>query len=255
MDNYQGIILAAGRGSRMCALTKDKPKCLLELLGKPLLYWQLESLHAAGINKILVVRGYKADLLVGNFETVDNVRWAETNMVSSLQCALPKVKGKSIVISYADIVYHPRHVEKLIQAQGDICIIYDTLWQELWEYRAENTTNDILADAETFKQENGNLLEIGKKPTSLHEVQGQYMGLIKLTPKGIKILLDIFEELGQKKVDKLDMTSLLLIILEKGIQITAVPVEGAWCESDTQEDIQKYEKALQTETWKHDWRK
>lgn len=255
MENIQGIILAAGRGSRMCALTKDKPKCLLQLLGKTLLHWQLESLHSAGIKNILVVRGYKAELLTGDFETADNVRWAETNMVSSLQCALPQVKGKTLLISYADIVYSPRHVEKLLVAKGDICITYDTLWQDLWAYRAENTTDDILADAETFKQKNGKLLEIGKKPRSLAEVQGQYMGLIKLSSKGIEVLLELFAALGQAKVDKLDMTSLLSLLLEKGIQITAVPVEGAWCESDTEEDIEKYEKALQTKNWKHDWRK
>lgn len=254
MNNLQAVILAAGRGSRMCALTKDKPKCMLELLGKPLLHWQLESIHSAGIHDILVVRGYKADSIKGDFKTVDNLRWSETNMVSSLQCALPIVKDKTIIISYADIVYSPRHVEKLISAQGDICLTYDTLWQDLWAYRAEGTTDDILADAETFKQNDGRLIEIGKKPQNLDEVQGQYMGLIKLTPKGIQNLLDIFTELGQEKVDKLDMTSLLSLMLDKNIAITAVPVAGAWCESDTQEDIQKYEKALQSKTWKHDWR-
>lgn len=254
MENIQSIILAAGRGSRMCALTKDKPKCLLQLLGKPLLHWQLESLRAAGLKDITVVSGYKNELLQGDFKKIQNTRWEQTNMVASLQCALSELPKKTTIISYADIVYTPHHVTKLLAAKEDIGITYDTLWQDLWAYRAKNTTDDILADAETFKQENGLLTEIGQKPQSLQDVQGQYMGLIKLSPQGIDILLQIFNQLGQEKVDKLDMTSLLSLLLQHNTKIEAVPVEGAWCECDTQADIQKYEQALQSKNWKHDWR-
>ena len=51
-----GIILAAGRGSRMSNLTEERPKCMVELAGKPLLHWQLSALRRAGISSILAVR-------------------------------------------------------------------------------------------------------------------------------------------------------------------------------------------------------
>ena len=54
----KGIILAAGRGSRMGAGTDKLPKCRSVLHGKSLLQWQLDSLSQAGVNQVGLVRGY-----------------------------------------------------------------------------------------------------------------------------------------------------------------------------------------------------
>ena len=59
----RGIILAAGRGSRMKHLTSERPKCMVKLQGKPLIEWQLEALRAAGIDDIAIVTGYRHELL------------------------------------------------------------------------------------------------------------------------------------------------------------------------------------------------
>ena len=45
----KAVILAAGRGSRMKNKTKDIPKCLINLKGKSLLDWQLDTIFDAGI--------------------------------------------------------------------------------------------------------------------------------------------------------------------------------------------------------------
>jgi NDP-sugar pyrophosphorylase family protein len=57
------IILVAGQGTRLRPLTNDKPKCLVELAGKPLLEHQLETLRARGVEDIHIVGGYRADQL------------------------------------------------------------------------------------------------------------------------------------------------------------------------------------------------
>ena len=83
-----GIILVAGRGSRMCAMTADRPKCLTVLAGQTLLSWQMKALSAAGVSEIVLVRGYAGDRLpTTGCQAVDNPRWADTNMVASLCCA------------------------------------------------------------------------------------------------------------------------------------------------------------------------
>ena len=84
----RAIILAAGRGSRMNDLTDDRPKCLVELRGKPLLEWQLAAIREAGITEIAIVTGYKRELLA-RYELTEfhNPRWAETQMLSSLAYA------------------------------------------------------------------------------------------------------------------------------------------------------------------------
>lgn len=250
MNNVTSIILAAGRGSRMKDSTDSRPKCLLTLANKTLLDWQLMALRKAGIKDLLIVRGYLADCIQGDFSTVENTRWAETNMVSSLLCAFENVADEITVISYSDIVYKASHIEQLMNTKGDICITYDVAWESLWRLRNENP----LDDAETFIQEDGLLKEIGNKTNSIEHIQGQYMGLLKFTEQGRTIIKDYLHSLSEEKVDKLDMTSLLRGLLECGAAITTCAIHGGWCECDTQQDILVYEEELQKGHWLHDWR-
>lgn len=250
------VILAAGRGSRMRDLTAERPKCLVELAGRPLLHWQLDALRGAGIPRVLVVRGYAAQCLQGDFATAENPRWAETNMVGSLLRAggfaheFFAQGGQRLVVSYSDIVYHPDHVRRLLAATKDMAITYDTQWEALWKLRFE----DVLSDAETFRQEGGLLREIGGKPASLAEIHGQYMGLLSFSKTGWATLEAVCASLGAAAVDKLDMTGLLRLLLAQGTAIEAVPVEGRWCEADSGSDLHIYETALARGAWSHDWR-
>ena len=59
----KGIILAAGRGSRLNKLTSNKPKCLNLVAGKPMLEWQIAALKAGGLEEIIIVTGYKSNML------------------------------------------------------------------------------------------------------------------------------------------------------------------------------------------------
>jgi L-glutamine-phosphate cytidylyltransferase len=59
----KAIILSAGKGSRLLPLTEDRPKCLIEVSGKSLLEWQLASLQANGVEEVVVVTGFRDDLV------------------------------------------------------------------------------------------------------------------------------------------------------------------------------------------------
>ena len=212
MSNTMAVILAAGRGSRMRDLTAEKPKCLLPLAGRSLLHWQLTGLRAAGLEDITVVRGYHAELLTGDFATVDNLRWESTNMVRSLLCALPTLGEGNMLVAYSDIVYKAEHVAKLSQSHEDITILYDTDWLALWSLRF----SDPLSDAETFEETDGFLRDIGRKASSLAEIKGQYMGLLRFSSAGINRVREYVNGLAPEVADKLDMTSLLRGLLTNG---------------------------------------
>ena len=57
------LILSAGQGSRLLPHTVDRPKCLLDLAGCPMLGWQLSALAEAGIPEAVVVTGFRTELV------------------------------------------------------------------------------------------------------------------------------------------------------------------------------------------------
>ena len=59
--NFEALILAAGYGTRLGELTKDTPKPLVNLFGKPLIYFVIERLKRFGVTKIYVNTHYLAD--------------------------------------------------------------------------------------------------------------------------------------------------------------------------------------------------
>jgi choline kinase len=255
----KAIILAAGRGSRMKGLTQDRPKCLNTLAGRPLLEWQLEMLQNAGCNDLTIIKGYKTELLQGDYNTLENPHWETTNMVSTLAAADSLLSKEECLVSYSDIVVKSSHIRKLIEAdwlpEAEIAITYDELWLDLWSLRNENP----LEDAETFQTADGYLKTIGAQPTSLSEVQGQYMGLLKFKPSGWKVLQDLRSNLDKESRDKLDMTTTLNMLLEHDCKIQGVPLKGGWVEVDNQKDLNCYsEKIIKSDKtgtpWTHDWR-
>lgn len=247
---FQAVILAAGRGSRMLGMTENQPKCMTMLAGKPLLEWQLEALGTAGAAACTVMTGYLGHMLHGDFATINYPRWQETNMVGTLAWGMRTQADRTCIISYSDIVYRPEHVSDLVRCPHDIAIAYDTFWHDLWSLRFD----DPLADAETLSQENGMLRSIGKRAASVGEIEGQYMGLLRITPQGWREIDAYLQSLSQVERDKLDMTGLLGKLLERGVPIGAVPVCGGWCEVDNEHDVAVYEEALARGNWRHDWR-
>ena len=94
----RAVILAAGEGTRLRPHTNDRPKCLVELAGRPLLAWQLDALHAAGVTDVTIVTGYRADQITVGTRRVHNDRYDDTNMVASLMCARAAFDGTDDVL-------------------------------------------------------------------------------------------------------------------------------------------------------------
>ena len=233
----KAIILAAGRGRRMQHLTEERPKCLVKLRGKPLIEWQLESLSAAGISDIGIVTGYRKELLSRyNLTEFHNDRWSDTNMVVSLECADEWLRMEPSIISYSDIFYDPSAVTSLINCPAPLAITYDPNWLSIWEKRFE----DPLLDAETFSLNSSNqIIEIGNKPKTAEEVQGQYMGLLRITPEGWRQLVTVLENFSENKRGGISMTMVLQnAIKHSKVKVTGVPYLGEWGEIDSQSDLE-----------------
>jgi choline kinase len=222
-------------------LTNDRPKGLVELRGKTLLDWQLTALRDAGIEESAIVTGYRRELFAERGLTeFHNPRWAETNMVSSLACAQEWLGAVTCIVSYSDIFYSAQAIKSLMESQAALAVTYDPYWLDLWKQRFD----DPLADAETFRlNRDQTLAEIGKKPKSIEEVQGQYMGLLRFMPAGWMAFRRILGELPTSECDRIHMTGTLQKVIEVGtIPIAAIPYTGEWGEVDSGEDLAMYDK-------------
>lgn len=235
----KALILAAGRGSRMQELTQEKPKCLVELHKKPLLLYQIEALKNAGIDDIGIVVGYARECLESyikkfKLHSIINPQWADSNMIYSLYCAKEWLMDSDrVVVSYSDIFYSVAAIDSLLKSKDDIGILHSTQWRKLWELRFD----EPLLDAESFKQSNGILQEIGLKAQNLDEIQGQYMGLLSFSTQGLRTLFSLSENLPKTT----DSTTLLNTLLKNGQNIACVPYNGIWGECDNKDDVKLYE--------------
>ena len=240
----RALILAAGRGSRLGSLGDDRPKCLVELDGRPLLDRQLAALRRGGATEIGVVRGYRADMLnVAGVSCFENRRWAETNMVMSLAAAAAWLRSSPVIVSYADIFYRAALVRGLVDAPGTLVISYDRAWRDLWSRRF----SDPLADAETFRIDaSGRLLEIGGKTRNVADIEGQYMGLLKFSPAAWAATETLLATLDETTRDRLDMTGLLSRLLAgKTMAISTFGTDGQWGEIDNPADVDLYHGMVQ----------
>ncbi|MBF0177323.1 MAG: phosphocholine cytidylyltransferase family protein [Magnetococcales bacterium] len=238
----RGIILAAGRGSRMGELTTAQPKCLLSLGGRTLLDWQLAAFREAGIHQVALVTGYQAESLADKAPTsFHNPDWAATNMVVSLTHARAWLQQYPCVVCYADIVVTAPMLQKLQAAPGELVITSHQCWRQIWEARFANP----LADAETFRVDsNGTLLEIGGRTDDINTIQGQFMGLLYFLPSGWQRAEKYLQTLPEDVRRRLDMTGLLARLIQQGWQIGTVAVDGLWMELDRAEDKILYDAWL-----------
>jgi NDP-sugar pyrophosphorylase family protein len=76
------------------------------------------------------------------------------------------------------------------------------------------------------------------------DVQGQFMGLVQLTPAGLRRLLAAAAATPEPERARVDFTSLLRRLLDAGEAIGAQPCSGPWGEVDTPADLALYERLL-----------
>ena len=249
------IILAAGMGTRLGKYTENLPKCMLSFAGKPLIQRQVETLQQAGITDISIVRGYQPDKInIPNIKYYHNEDFAITNMVETLFCAEQELDGKEdVLICYADIIYEPQVLQKIINSPADVGVTVDEDYWEYWQAR----TNKPEEDMESLIIQNGTITELGDTKCPREQANVRYVGLIKLSPKGVHVLKKVYHHhkaisyhrdepwLRSKSFKKAYMTCMLQALINAGHEVKPIVINRGWLEFDTVEDYEKYNKGLQ----------
>lgn len=117
----QAVILAAGRGTRLGALTQDRPKSMLPVLGKPIVARVLDHMAAAGVRRFVIVVGpddggmarYFAGAAPPDLDVRFAVQARATGTVDALTLAAPHLDGP-FLLSAVDNLTSPQHVARLV---------------------------------------------------------------------------------------------------------------------------------------------
>lgn len=237
------IILAAGQGTRLRPLTNNKPKCMVEYNNKPIIDYILETAEQCKIDNIAVVTGYKEDILTKYLENKSisffhNKNYNTTNMVHTLFCA-EQFLNDDLIISYADIIYEKNILESLINSENDFSVVIDKEWKALWQQRMD----DPLQDAETLKVKNNRIIELGKKPVDYTEIEGQYIGLIKISKNIINKVISFYKSLDinltydGNDFQNMYMTTFVQLLIDNLLDINPLFISGGWVEIDEVNDL------------------
>ena len=235
----RAVILAAGRGTRLGQLTAELPKVMIELDGHTLLAHQRRSLAAAGITDVHLVLGHGAEAVKRHPDAQGLTFWHNpdyetTNMVASLLCAGDLLDGTSdLIIAYGDIVYEPRLLQALMNLDVPLGVVIDLAWRSYWEARMP----DPLADAETLRMDKeGHILELGSRPGSYSDIEGQYTGLIRVSAQAAPALRARAGLLVKSDANSF-MTALLQDAIDDGVRVQSAKVRNGWLEMDTAADL------------------
>lgn len=227
------IILSAGQGTRLRPLTNTTPKGLVNVGGKSIIKWQIETARKCGIEDIVIVTGfYGSKIRYADCVTVRNKEYKTTNMLYSLMQA-DKYFKSSFIMSYADIIYEPRVFESLLSSPHDTSVVVDRDFLPYWQARNPNPIEDL----ESLKISDNKITSIGQKPLSLDEIEAQYIGLVKFQNNGIKHLLKTIHTFSKTvEFRSMYITDILHYMIRHGYTLTPVITNAGWLEIDNLKD-------------------
>ena len=183
----RAVVLAASRGAGLEALTADRPKCMIDVRGKPLLQHLVDTLSAAGVRDVTVVRGYrKAAVQLPGIRTIDNDRFESTGEAASLAEAADRLVGDSVIV-YGDMLFRRYILDGMMTVPGDIVIVVDALGGRVGA-RTANMRDLVQTDRAyspaDIDEQPARLLAIGDPET----VDGEWIGLLRATAAGAKLI-------------------------------------------------------------------
>lgn len=232
--DMKSVILAAGRGTRMPEITKDIPKCLIEINGKTILERQLEILNKNNIEKTYIVIGYKANKIrsflksYSNIKTIENKDFEYTDNIYSLYLTSEEIKDNEFILINGDAVFDEEIIKKLASKRDLDVAPFDSQHYDLEELK--------------IKGKNGRALEILPKNSSKEISDGSTIGVFKFSSNGSKTLFDEIQSLITEGIKNKWFEHALNNIFKK-IDMHMLDIHGyKWIEIDDINDIKKAEE-------------
>ena len=238
------IVLAAGKGIESIQDESSLLKCLVSLQNnKNIIDNILDIASELKIKDLSIIGGYKILEIMKQYPQLKyfyNEKWEETNSLYSLSKAI-EYMDDDILISYSDTLYTKETIEKIIQKNEKINIVYDSYWKKRYEGKPY-----IDNEVEKIYKLHENQLKFSKEELDL-EIEGEFTGLLYL-PKHEILNFKKAISLKLQQNTKASLLEFLDSYIKHRKNINLIDIKGNWAELDSVQDIEHFSFGTKAET-------
>lgn len=239
-SSMKALILSAGRGHRLLPLTVNSPKCILPVLGRSIIEWQIDTLLTLGIDHIIVVVGYGADQIERiltkrygpNFvKLIYNPAFAEADNLVSCWAAREEMNEEFILLN-GDTLFEAAVVQQLL----------DEPVQPLTVTIDHKKNYD--ADDMKVTLDGKRLVNIGKD-IEQNKIDGESIGIILFREKGCALFRAAIEKALLDPSARKKWYLSVICEMSQSMSVWTCSIEGlSWCEIDYPADLKNAEHIL-----------
>lgn len=235
----KAVIAAAGKGTRMKHLTKNKPKHVIKVNGKPFLGYLIENLHEAGFTDIVIVVGYQAHhiedfvdrhpypiTLVNQYEVMGEEKYGTAVPIEAARAAIGE---EPFLAVYGDNLYSVRDLAKLRQPDG-------------YHYVAGYGVDDPSKYGVLIVDDHGHLVRIHEKPTEDVGSKLINAGLYRFTPE----IFDVVSRVKPSASGEYYLTDALTELAGRN-RVKVIHLEDFWLDLGNPGDIRKVSQFLKNQ--------
>ena len=223
----QAVILAAGKADQF-----GKPVGFLEIEDFKLIDRTLAILKENGITKVVIVTGYKSELFEEYFKNSKNIKLVKsdiykwTGTMHSLSLADKYVDDDFLLIEN-DLIFEKRAITELVESPNRDCILF---------------TNESGSGDEAFVEIRDNhLYKMSKDIHQFNRIDGEMIGLTKISYKLYKMMLDEFKG----NVNPYLNYEYVLLDVARDYNIGFVKIDDlSWGDADTEKEYEKIKNHL-----------
>jgi len=243
------IIVAAGSSTRLGNLTKEIPKGLLKINSKSILEIQIQQFKKKNISKIIIITGpHHEKFHFNDTSLINDEKHMEHDVLGSLMAAKSEMNSE-IITSYSDIIFDDSIINSLLKFKGDIGIAVDLAWEKKYLNRTEHPKEQ----ADNVLIENDKIIKIKKNILDYEKFQlrGEFIGLMKLSENGAKMFVKKYTQMLEfhkgkfqdaPSLNKAYLTDLIQELIDSGIEVLPIFIDGKWNEIDTLQDLENAKK-------------
>ncbi len=208
----------------MRELTNDLPKPMLQVRGKPVLQHIIEGMHTAGVRDVLIVVGWRADIVRQFFgdgsrfglriSYVDQVVQDGTGKVVEL--AREFCGSDAFLLSYGDILVDPSNYFALVRPAADVEAIITVKRNE-----------DVSKGGAVFVNDNFEMIDLREKPQPGEPTSPWYnAGIYTFRPS----IFEFTSRLQRSPRGEFELTDAIRDLASSGKKVQALELAGDWAD-------------------------